>query len=93
MKRHIHLRELSHIDCERRDYRPESLARARAAQVNRDLRYDNATGVIRDSTGELSRYCRQSDHEPLERLEDVMRWHFQPFIRNGASRIERGFEP
>ena len=93
MNRHIHLRDLTHIECDHGDYKRENIAIARSALVKRDLRIDNHTGVIRDSNGELERYSRQSDHEPHESLEDAMRWSFQRYIRNGASRIERSLLP
>lgn len=93
MKRTIRLSDCAHLDCDGGDYLPSHIAAARAALVKRNLRLDNATGTIRDCNGELERFSRQPDHEPHTSLEDVMRWDFQRYIRNGASRIERGFEP
>ncbi len=95
MNRYIHLRDLDHIELlpGRVDYRHESIAAARAAQVKRDLRFDNKTGVTYDSGGWIARYSNPSEFEPYKTIDDVLQCEFRGHIRNGASRIERGFEP
>ena len=93
LKRHIHLRDLSHVATPRSGgYSSYVLDKARSALVERDLRYDNSTGMIRDSSGELERYVNQADFTPHETEEAVMRWEFKRYIYNSASRLERGFE-
>jgi hypothetical protein len=95
MRRHINLSELSHIPTPKSDtYSPDLMERARAAQVQKDLRWDNVLGVLRDNDiGLRARFVNQSDHEPHENEEDVMQWVFASSIKNSASRISRGFEP
>lgn len=93
MKRVIRLADCAHLPCNGEGYKPESMATARAALVKRALRLNNATGIIRDNTGELERYSHPSEHMRRESLEHVMDADFRRYIRNGASRIERGFEP
>lgn len=75
------------------DFSPAAVRAARAALLARNLRFNNATGIMRDNTGVLEKYVRASDHKPHKCLEDVMRWEFSRRIRNSASRIERGYKP
>lgn len=97
MDRHIHLRDLGQFEPDTRSlnihFRPKSIKDARAALVARDLRFDNETGVISDNTGILEKLKYPDQFEPLPDLESVFRWHFNRYIRNAASRIERGLEP
>lgn len=92
--RYVRLRDLAHMptaDAASHLYAPQIMEAARAALVARNLRYDNARGIIRDDTGELSRFSNPSDHVPHETLADVMRWEFTPYINNAASRLFRGY--
>ena len=95
MRRHIKLSELSHIPTpESDDYGPELMEKARAAQVKRNVRWDNALGILRDDDiGLRARFVNQSDHEPHDNEEDVMQWVFASSIKNSASRVSRGYEP
>ena len=93
MNRIIRLRDVRHIPCNGDGFRPESVATARTALEARNLRFDNATGIIRDRSGELERFVNQRDHQPAASPEEVMEWQFSRYIRNSASRIERGYEP
>lgn len=65
---------------------------AREALVARDLRYNIKTGITRDNSGELARYCHKSDIPVYESMEQVLEWEFRCYVRNGASRLARGFE-
>ena len=96
MKRHIHLRDVLHL-IEKRNFRECTQAefeRALAHNLKIDLRYDNATGKMRDN--ELGVICELSnpkEHVPHDNLEDVLRWQFWGWINNSISRIQRGLEP
>jgi hypothetical protein len=95
MRRHIKLSELSYIPTPKLDaYSPDLMEQARAAQVKKNLRWDNALGILRDDDiGLRARFVNQSDHEPHDNEEDVMQWAFASSIKNSASRISRGFAP
>lgn len=94
MKRLIRLVDIPEIETpDHREYSRELLERGRAALVGRNLRYDNATGIIRDNSGELERFKKQADHVPHNTEQDVMRWEFSRYINNAASRISRGYAP
>jgi hypothetical protein len=98
MTRIIRLADLTHVPLPpprstAPAYAADTLARARAALVGRSLRYDNRTGIIRDRTGWLERPSKPGDFTPHDTAEAVMEWEFSRFIRNAASRIERGLEP
>lgn len=98
MRRIINLADLEHLPVlgsnpRGHEFKAESLALARQALVSRNLRFDNVTGRIRDNTGELERYVNQSDFVPHASESEVMQWEFSRWIRNSASRIERGYKP
>jgi hypothetical protein len=95
MRRHIKLSELSHLSTPKSDdYSPDLMERARAAQVAKNLRWDNGLGILRDDdVGLRARFVNQSDHEPHENEEDVMQWVFASSIKNSASRMSHGYEP
>lgn len=65
---------------------------ARRVLVARDLRYNLKTGITRDSRGQLARYCHKSNIPVYESMEQVLEWEFRRYIRNGASRLSRGFK-
>jgi hypothetical protein len=94
MRRVIRLSEIADEPTPRHDtYPPDLMEKARSVLVSRNLRFDNATGTVRDDRlGELERFSNPADHEPHESIADVMRWVFRRFIANGASRLSRGFE-
>lgn len=89
----IHLADCAHIPAAipRHAYPAELLAQGRAALVKAGLRFDPRTGRLRDNSGELERYSRQSDYAPHESLDDVTRWEFSRHIANAASRLSRGY--
>lgn len=88
----VRLADLSDIPTPAHDeYTPAEMQAARAAMLETGLRYDNATGVISNRNGWLSRPSNPSDHEPMETLEEVMRWQFRAYIANAASRKRRGY--
>lgn len=94
MKRHIYLADMPHIETpSHKEYSRALLATARAALEAKRLRFDNATGIIRDNSGELERFSNPADHVPAESLEEIMEWQFRRYINNSASRISRGYEP
>lgn len=95
MRRHIRLADLADLPTPKRDHLPAALMeKARAVQVSRNLRWDNATGIVRDDLhGELERFSKASDHEPHETIDDVMEWEFSRYIANSASRLLRGCTP
>lgn len=86
MKRHIRLADVTVPTPPNTQYSAELLAEARAALAARGLRFDNATGIIRDDSGELERFVQASDHVPAESEEEVMRWQFSRHINNEAHR-------
>jgi len=94
MKRIIKLSDLNHIKTPtHEDYGSHVMDVARAALTSAGLRYDNKTGIVRDNKfGELERFCKQSDHVPMESEQEVMRWVFRRYISNAASRLTRGYE-
>lgn len=94
LPRVIHLRDTSHVPTPTHaEYSPAEMEAARAVHVARNLRFDNATGVLRDDRlGELSRLSNPADHTPHESLEDVMRWQFRACLANSCSRVRRGFD-
>ena len=92
MQRHVYLKNLAHIPTpDHNDYGPELMRDARAALERDNLRYDNATGVVYDKLGWLSRFSNPADHEPFASEHDVMRWVFRAHIANAASRKARGY--
>jgi hypothetical protein len=92
--RFVRLAEIGDIPTPRHDtYSPELMERARVHHVARGLTFDNKTGELRDCTGNLSRLVRPSEHEPMQDVESVMRWHFRPLLANSASRMTRGYAP
>lgn len=95
MRRYIKLSELSHLPTPKSDdYSLDMMEQARAAQVAKNLRWDNGLGILRDDdVGLRARFVNQSDHEPHDNEEDVMQWVFASSIKNSASRISRGYEP
>lgn len=66
-------------------------ALGREAQVHRKLRFDNATGILYDKYGWVSRPSGYT-HEPFTSLEEVMQWAFMPRINNSTCRLSRGLE-
>lgn len=95
MKRTIWLRDLAHVPTPRHnEYSRDLMERARAAQVARGLRFDNATGKLFDNRdGEIERFVNPSDHVPAADVQEVMEWQFSRYIANSASRMSRGYEP
>ncbi len=92
MNRHIRLADCEHLPTPDHDkYSWSIMHQARVALVKRGLRYDNATGKLRDNTGLLEEYVKPNDHVPHATLEDVMRWEFRRQIANSASRLSRGY--
>lgn len=91
MKRIIHLEDCAGLPVHGDRYPASLLTPARAALVKRKLRYDNRTGSIHSSDGQLERLVSPSEHTPHTSLEDVMRWEFSRQINNAASRLSRGF--
>lgn len=91
----VTLASLAHLPTPKHDtYSPAQMEAARAVHVARGLRFDNATGILRDDRmGELSRFSNPADHVPAQTLEEVMRWQFRARLANSASRVARGFEP
>jgi len=71
---------------------PELVRECRGILEKRGLRFSNKTGIIRDNTGELERYTVQSEFEPHETLEEVMRWEFTRYIFNSCSRVLYGYK-
>jgi hypothetical protein len=93
MRRIIRIADLSHIPTPSHDtYSPAEMEAARVVMVARNLRFDNATGVLSDDRlGWLSRPSNPADHTPHECEADVMRWEFRACIANSASRVSRGY--
>lgn len=93
LKGTIHLKDLADMATPdiAGNYTIGQIANARKTVESRDLRYCIETGITRDCTGELARYCNKSDVPIYDSLEDVMRWEFRGFIGNSASRVARGF--
>lgn len=92
MKRHIHFKHYSHLlqksDC--LDCSEHIFKTAVMCQEHKDLRFDNATGVIRDNhLGELERYSKQSDFVPHTTIDEVMQWEFKRHVNNSISRLLR----
>lgn len=59
---------------------------------NRDLRFNNASGIVRDNQlGELEKYSNPSDFVPYSTPQEVMDWVFKRYVNNSISRLQRGF--
>ncbi len=93
MNRHIRLQ-----DCQGMPVRSGTttflaghLAEAREALEKIGLRYDNATGIMRDNRGIREKLCDSRAHVPHKTLDEVMYWEFSRYIRNAASRLARGY--
>lgn len=92
MERIIRLANIAHVETPAHpDYGPAEMESARLAMVRRGLSFDNATGVMRDRDGWISRFSNPSEFTPHACVEDVMRWEFRSHIANAASRVSRGF--
>ena len=92
MRRSIRLSDLAHIPTPpHRTYTAAEMEAARAAMCERGLRFDNATGVLFDRNGWISRPSNPSDHTPHESEAELLRWAFGNNIANAASRVRRGF--
>lgn len=83
MTRHIKLTE-DMLNMIKPRFIPELMREAVANMVKRGLRFDNATGKVRDNDGVLAEYVNQSDFEPHTCIEDVVRWEFSGQVNNEA---------
>jgi hypothetical protein len=83
MTRHIKLTE-DMVSMLEPQFTPELMREAIANMVKRGLRFDNATGKVRDNDGLLVEYVRQSDFVPHTCVEDVVRWEFNGIVNNEA---------
>lgn len=73
-------------------YGEELIIKAYTALCLRNLRYSSTSGVTRDRNGELSRYTRSED-TPLDyTIPEIAEYCLEPFVRNSASRLYRGFD-
>ena len=95
MRRIIRLADLSHIPTPSYgNYTQAEMESARRVMVARNLRWDNARGMMFDDRwGNLSRYSNPSEFEPHTSEEDVMRWEFRCYIANSAGRVRGGYPP
>ncbi len=102
MDRYIHLRDCAHIEAPElhkpwraggQEFKPESIKAAREALCKRDLYFDNYTGRIHEGGEEVEKHSYAGDFVPHHTERDVFDWEFSRYIRNSASRIERGFKP
>lgn len=90
----IRLADLQGVQTPEHDtYSPAEMDAARDVLVRRGLRYNPATGVVRDNDGERGGYCSRSDIPAYACAADVMAGEFRSYIANSASRVRRGFNP
>ena len=68
-------------------YSAELTTQAQSRLMARKLRFDNRTGIVRDNTGILVKYCNQSDFAPHETVDQVYQWEFTKEINNEAWHI------
>lgn len=56
--------------------------------IDNDLKYDVATGKLKDSRGIRSEYVDPSDVNKNPSVMDVLVYEFLPFIKNECKRID-----
>ena len=87
----ITLRELDALPFADPRFMPSSIERGRQALVNRNLRYDTTTAIVRDNNGWLERPVSPDDRPAFTNAREVLDKVFARYIRNAASRLERGY--
>ena len=94
LRRHIRLSEvIDRFAPLTDDYPPKALAAASAALIARGLTFDNLSGEMIEADDVVECFSDPADFAPHSSEDDVMIWEFSRYIRNSASRIERGFAP
>lgn len=92
MKRFIRLDEIAdinspHFNTEYTNVRPQAIA----ALIKSGLRWDNATGIMRNNQDWLEKPSVPSQHVPHSNYQDVMDCEFSRYINNACSRYLRGY--